>query len=378
VTSKKLTVLQIIPSLAIGGAERNVLAIAAALVQAGHRSIVISSGGALVDVLQRSGSEHITWNVKSKNPLVIFRNKKRLMDFIQTEKIDIVHAHSRAPAWSAYLATRKPRVPFVTSFHSAYKGTSALKKGYNSVMARGDRVMAASRFLADHVQAQYHVGGDKIALIPLGIDLAVFNRDAVSDEQRDAFRQTYAVPPDTPLFIMPSRLSPIKGHELVLRALHRLGARPYVCLMIGSDQGRKEYRQHLESLVKELNLGDKVRFVDQADLPVAYAAASVVLSPSQVAEGFGLVPVEAQAMGVPVIATAAGATMETVLQGKTGWLVPLGDVKALSAAMTDALTLTPARRQYMSLQAEAHASQHYDIQKMGTAVLGVYDALVNK
>lgn len=370
---KPITVLQIIPSLGAGGAERAVLDVAAALVRFGNRALVMSAGGAMVAALQQSGAAHYLRQVDSKNPLVMWNNAQNLIAFIKEHKVDVVHAHSRAPAWSAFMAARATGIPFVTTYHAAYKGEGRLKRFYNSVMARGDAVIAISHFIAGHIAGTYPEARDRIALIPSGIDLAVYAQAAVTQARKDDFCKACGLRPEVPWIVMPARLSPIKGHRLALQALAMLPPEQrFLCVMIGPDQGRDAYRKQLEAEIKARKLSDKVRLVREADVVAAYALADVVLSPSQVAEGFGRVPVEAQAFGVPVIATALGATRETVLDGETGWLVPAGDAKALAIAVMQALTLTPERREAMAKTAVAHVRGNFDLEKTNAAILALY------
>ncbi len=372
---RTMTVLQIIPRLDVGGAERGTIDVAAALVAAGHRALVMSAGGAMVEPLVRSGAEHFTADIGSKNPLNVWRNRRRLAEFIKSQAVNIVHARSRMPAWSAYFATRALRVPFVTTFHDAYRAGNPGKKLYNSVMARGDRVIAISRFIAEHIGTQYPAARARIAIIPRGIDFSVFDPAAVSAERREQFRAVHAIEPAAPLIILPARLSHTKGHELTVRALSRLAAPHYRCLFIGL--GRSGYRERLLALTRSLGLADRVSLVEQTDLVAAYACADLVLSPSQKAEGFGRVPVEAQAMGIPVIATALGATSETVLNGETGWLVPAGDAQALADATERVLSLAPEQRRILAENAMRHVRAHFDVKDMCAATLEVYADLMS-
>lgn len=371
-----MTVLQLIPSLEVGGAERATVDVAAALVAAGHRALVVSAGGAMVDELVRGGAEHVAWDIGRKNPWSIWRNRRRLADFIKVDGVDLVHARSRAPAWSGYFAARDAGVPFVTTFHDAYPAGNAAKRLYNSVMAKGDRVIAISRFIEKHVATHYPEAAPRIALIPRGIDFSVFDPAAITPERKNAFRILHALPETVPLIILPARLSATKGHELALRTLALIRERSFLCLMIGPG-GRSAYRERLLALTQKLNLADKVRFIDRADVPAAYAVAGLVLSPSQKAEGFGRVPVEAQAMGVPVIATALGATSETVLDGETGWLVPVGDAQALVDAIVRALSLSPDERRAMADKALKHVRAQFDVKQMCAATLDLYAGLVS-
>lgn len=372
----RMTVLQIVPSLDVGGAERATVDIAAALTAAGHRALVMSSGGAMMELLLACGAEHFERNAGSKNPWIVWKNRQRLVDFIKAENVDIVHARSRAPAWSAYFASQTTKLPFVTTFHDVYRGTSAAKKLYNGVMAKGDRVIAISRFVADHIRTHYQAARDRIAVIPRGLDFSVFDPAKITTERKENFRVCHGVPRNVPLLIMPARLSHTKGHELALQALARLGERSFCCLMIGPTKERTAYRERLVTLTRSLKLDNMIRFLERTDLPAAYSVADLVLSPSQKEEGFGRVPVEAQAMGVPVIATRLGATSETVLDGKTGWLVPAGDAQALTNAIERALSLGHDERRIMADRAVQHARANFDVKQMCASTLNLYADLL--
>lgn len=369
------TILQIIPDLDIGGTEQTVLKLNEALIRQGHRSLVISSGGSLVQELETAGGQHYTFNIGSKNPTHIYGNRNHLKSFIKEHDVDLVHVHSRAPAWSAYLATRSTKTPFITSYHSAYKNQNPFKKLYNSVMTKGDCILVASSFLAQHIEETHHVNKEKIVLIPHGIDLSVYNPARFRAEDRQAFRHALNIEDGVPLIVLPARLTTIKGHELTLHALAKIQDAAFVCVFVGRDRG-DNYKSHLEEVSKRLNLTEKIRFLDQADMPLAYASANLVLSPSQVPEGFGLVPVEAQAMGVPVIASDAGATSETILNGETGWLVPLGDSEALAAAIRHSLTLSSEEKRTMIEKSICHICTKFDVADMGKKTVEIYTELI--
>jgi glycosyltransferase involved in cell wall biosynthesis len=367
----QMTVLQLVPSLEAGGAERATVDVAAALVKAGHKAIVISSGGRMVKELEERGAAHFTWPVDSKNPLQIFKNSRDLEKFIREKNVSIVHARSRAPAWSAWFATKKMHVPFVTTFHAAYKSRSRLKDYYNQVMTKADRIIAISHFIAEHLRRQYALIPPKVTTIPRGIDFSVYDPASITQMRKDRFLQEAGAPAGVPVILMPGRLSPIKGQELAIRAL-ALVTQPFFAVIVGPDQGRTEYSRFLHSLAQELGLKDRLVFLSSADLPAAYSVSSLVLSTSQVPEGFGRVPVEAQAFGVPVIATLLGATSETVKNGETGWLVPLGDEAALASAIDTALMLSPEEKQRMSETAKRYVRDRFDLNGMCTATLKVY------
>lgn len=372
---RPLTVLQIIPALEAGGAERATIDIGLALQKAGHRPLVISSGGKMVAELKAKNIAHHTWPVHSKNPVTMLANATRLADFIRRERIDVVHARSRAPAWSALIACRTTGVPFVTTFHAAYKGKSPLKKTYNSIMARADRIIAISGFIAAHIQKNYGVDASRITTILRGIDYAAYNPANIAPSRLAELKRQWRVgDDDRAIIIMPGRLSPIKGHALLLDALHVVDAQNYVCIFIGPDQGRSDYRAALKKQASDLNLQKNIIWSDGVDMPAAYALADLVLSPSQVAEGFGRVPVEAQAAGVPIIATALGATAETIIDGETGWLVPPGDSAALATAIDKALAMPRVARAAMRDKAMQNAMR-FSVDDMCAKTLEVYQRL---
>ncbi|MBY0427944.1 MAG: glycosyltransferase, partial [Alphaproteobacteria bacterium] len=266
-TSRKLTIAQIIPSLNAGGAERAAVDIAAATIAAGHRAIVISKGGYYQAELQAKHAKFVKRNADTKNPLLIIINAFWLAAFIKQEGVDIIHARSRAPAWSAYLATLMTGTPFVTTFHAAYKGNFFLKKMYNSVMAKGRRIIAISKFIAGHVQTNYGVPASRIAIVPRGIDMSIYDQASISDERKQKLQNLWNNQPDVPVMIMPGRLSPIKGHELVIEALAAIKDRPFICVFIGPDQGRSKYSEMLRKLVHENGLSDKIKWMDGGDIP---------------------------------------------------------------------------------------------------------------
>ncbi len=379
--SRPLTVCQVIPTLVAGGAERGAVDIAAALVAAGGRAIVVSGGGPMVHELTRAGAKHIEMNVASKNPFTIRRNARLLAKLVRSERIDILHARSRAPAWSAWRAARKTKTPFVTTFHAAYKFKSEAKRRYNAVMAKGDRMIAVSDYIADYIRKFYAPEESRIVTIPRGIDFVRFDRARVSDERMVKLLSAWRVPDDLRVLLMPARLSRIKGHSILIEALAqrlRAGKRDIYTVIVGATEEKDPYRRELEALIAKRGLEGLVRIVDHcADMPAAYALASAVVAPSIVPEGFGRVPVEAQAMGRPVIATDIGGFRETIAQGETGLLIPPGDVTALAQAIDAVFGLSAEERAALGDAAAARARQLYSKEKMCAATLGVYAELTN-
>jgi glycosyltransferase involved in cell wall biosynthesis len=368
-----LTILQVLPRLMTGGVERGTLDIANAIVRAGGRAIVASAGGLMVRELERAGAKHVTLPLHSKNPYTMWRNVAPLAELIRAERVDIVHARSRAPAWSARAAARRAGVPFVTTFHGTYNFRSGLKKRFNSVMAGSDRMIAISDFIADHVRTHYRTPDDRIEVIYRGIDLDIFNPRAVPVARIEQLAQYWRLTDGLPVVMLPGRLSRWKGQTVFLQALTKLHDIDFVGLIVGSAQDRASYRDELEESAQRLGLETRLRLVDETrDMPAAFMLADVVISASTDPEAFGRVIVEAQAMGRPVIATDHGASRETIIAGETGWLVPPGDPDALAVAIRGALALGPLERQRMADAAEHNARSRFSKQMMCEKTLAVY------
>ena len=377
----KRTVLQVIPNIGAGGAEQACVDIVMGLMERGDHALVVSAGGARAAEVERLGGKHYVHSVNSKNPFVILKNALWLAQFIRDKKVDIVHARSRAPAWSAWLACRMTGRPFVTTFHAAYKFSNRSKKFYNSVMGRGDRIIAVSRFIADYITRSYGVNKGKIRIIFRGIDLARLKPEDVTEESRAALCDEWVVDEGQRIVLMPARLSPIKGHKLLIEAMALLPPEcgDVVAIVVGDDQGRDAYRRELEGRILSNRLADKVKLIGHCDdMPAAYSLADVVVMPSRIPEGFGRVPVEAMAMGVPVIASDLGATCETVQEGKTGWLLPPSNPQSWANAIKEALTMKPEQRARMAEAAQQRAQIYFDRRRMISDTLAVYDELMGK
>jgi glycosyltransferase involved in cell wall biosynthesis len=368
-------VLQIVPSLVSGGAERGTVELAEALVAAGWRSYVASSGGPLATAIARAGATHLTLPLAAKNPLVIRRNALRLTDLVRRLDIDIVHARSRAPAWSARAAARAAGRRFVTTFHNAYDTALPFKHRYNSVMAAGERVIAISHFVAEHVARIYGVGPERLRTIPRGVDLALFDPQRVEAARPTALARAWRLPDGRPVALLPGRLTRWKGGLDFVAAIAALEAE--VCgVLVGAVQ-RPGFRRELERAIERCGRGHRFRIVEDCrDMPAAYLLADVVVSPSREPEGFGRVIVEAQAMGRPVVATDHGGARETIVPGQGGWLVPAGDPPALAAAIGAALALPPALRSSLGARSRAHIARHFTREAMCARTIGVYEELL--
>lgn len=370
-------IMQIIPELGPGGAEQGCIDIAAELVASGAQAIIVSNGGQRVHELERIGAVHINLPVHSKNPVVMWRNITALRKLIERYNVNIVHARSRAPAWSAYYACRKTRAHFITTCHAPYNISGEAKKFYNSSIAHGERVIAISHYVADYLRKNYHLDDRTIRLIHRGIPIERFHPTAVTPERLITLAQNWRIPDGSNVIMLPGRITRWKGHSVLIEAIARINRKDLFCVIIGSDQGRKEYSKELEETIQSKGLGGQVRIVPHCnDMPAAYMLATVVVCPSTDPEGFGRVPVEAQAMGRPIVATDHGGAQETIIRGQTGWLVEPGDPEALAAAIEDALALTPTQRSMLATRAMSHVAQYYTKEIMADKTLDVYAELL--
>jgi glycosyltransferase involved in cell wall biosynthesis len=375
------TVLQVVPRLDTGGAEQATIDVAAAVQAAGGRALVASMGGRMEAGLPPSGARLIRMPVHSKNPLTIARNAVRLARLIRREKVDLVHVRSRAPAFSALLAARMTGVPLVATYHGVYNARSRLKRWYNGVMTRGERVIANSDYTRQHVLEQHAVDPAKVTAIARGLDLQRFDPAAVSAERREQLAAAWSLADDGRVrLLLAGRLTRWKGQALAIEALSRLkasGAPPVLLILVGDNQGRTAYQAELEAAAKGAGLDDQVRIVGHcADMPAAYLLADIALAPSLDPEAFGRTAVEPQAMGRPVIAADHGATRETVDPGVTGWLVRPGDAAAWAEAIGQAAALGHEGRAVMGEAAIARARRLYSVDAMCAATLAVYRDLL--
>lgn len=378
------TVLQVIPDLSAGGAERTTVEMAEAITAAGGRALVVSAGGRLEDALSEAGGELIPMNAASKNPLTIRRNTRLIEGIVADENVSLIHARSRAPAWSAYVAAKRTETPFVTTYHGAYSGRSGLKKRYNSVMARGDLVIANSEWTAAHVMEIHETPPEKIVTIPRGVDFAAFDPEKVSAERVQAIKLDWHIQAgdDRLVFVLPGRLTSWKGQSLAVDAMGALDSaeRERIHLVLaGDDQGRKNYVTELEDKIIHHKLGGTVSVVGHtSDMPAAYMAADVVVAPSTRPEAFGRVAAEASAMAKPVIVADHGGQRETVIEGETGTRAEPGSVSALTACIRTLTNLRPEARDAMGQAGQAYVREHFSKKQLQTATLNVYARLLLK
>ena len=373
--------MQVLPKLDSGGGgvERGTIEVAQALKAAGWGAVVVSNGGALVHELTRLGVTHYQLPVDSKSYGVIQSNKKKLEEIIRAEKVDIVHARSRAPAWSAHTAAQNAGVHFITTFHGTYGlGWLNAKKAYNKVMTFGERVIAISNFIADHIREHYDVPEEKLRVVHRGVDLRRFDPDLVTAQRMVMLSEKWRLPDGAPVIMLPGRLTRWKGQTVLIEALAKLGRKDVRCLLVGGDQGRDGYREELVRLIEKRGLTEVVHLVGGfEEMPVAYMLTDVVVSASTDPEAFGRVAVEAQAMGRPIIATDHGGSRETVRPGgETGWLVPPNDPEALAAALKDVLALDAAARDDLARRGIAFVRENFSTQAMCEEELKVYEEVL--
>ena len=366
---KGKTVLNVFPAVEAGGAALSTLEIAAALRDAGARVLVVSSGGRLAAGL---GAAHVCLPTDTKNPVGLWRNSARLTALIAREGVDLVHAHSPAPAWSAWVAARRAGVPFVTTFHSIYSVSNAAKRSYNRIVIRGDLVIAVSNFAAEHMKAIYDCPSSRIRVVHHGIDAAMFDPSAVPARKKASLRGAWRVREGARMVLLPGRFIRRKGHGVLIEAVRQLTLSDanLVAVFVGSDEGHETYRRELE----EQAYGLSVRFVGHTDdMATAYAVSDVVVDPSVRPESFGLVLAEAGAMGLPVVSSNIGASREILCEGETGWLVQPSNPGALAAGIRQALAAAgPA----LAARARAHVLSCFTRERMWAETLAVYRELL--
>jgi glycosyltransferase involved in cell wall biosynthesis len=372
-------VLQVVPQLAGGGLERGTIDLARYLVSQGWRALVVSAGGSEEAELQAIGATSLQLPLRAKNPFTIRANIGRLQRLIREHGVQLVHARSRASAWSAYYAAKRCKVPFVTTFHGIYQGSGGFfKRRYNAIMAKGERVIAISDYVAEHIRERYQVPPARLRVIRRGVDIEQFDPAAVAEGRVAALAERWRLERGTKTVMLPGRITRRKGHTLLLRAIERLPRRNFVCLMVGELEGGSSYPGEVEGLIGAIGLRDVVRMVGACDdMPAALMLADVVVVPSTlVPEPFGRVSVEAQAMGKPVIATDVGGLGETLMPAATGWLVPPDDVDELARALQLALAMPDDARARLAVRARRFVIRNYTLEQMGKATLDVYRELL--
>jgi len=380
----KINVLQVIPKLGYGGAETGCYDIAHFLSENDCGSFLATSGGELLKFVKKDKVKLFRLPVHSKNPLLILFNTLILSLYIIFFKINIIHARSRAPAWSCYFASILTRRIFVTTFHGTYNFKSNLKKFYNSVMLRAKLTIAGSNFIFGHINenySEYLSREKKLRVIFRGINVDYFHSKNISVLKQEKLKQEWGLSPNKFTILLPGRLTYWKGQEKFIESLNILiedyNVANFQAVILGSDQGRKVYSKKLVNLVERYNLNKKVKFiVNCKEMPLAYSLADVVVSSSIEPEAFGRVSVEAQSMGKIIIASNIGGSRETVINKKTGFLYKYDDPRELAKSLNTVIQLSPDDLKSMGNEGRNNITKKFDVETMCQTNLKEYKRLI--
>lgn len=378
--NKKLVVLQVLPELNQGGVELGTIEIASELQKRGIENYVASAGGRMEYNLDRLKVKHFTLPLKTKNIFKMYFNSWRLSHLIKKYGITVVHARSRAPAWSAYWAAKRCGVHFVTTFHGTYGlGPLGIKKVYNKIMTYGERVIAISNHIKEHIIKNYGTDEGKIRYIARCVNLDNFNIETTSTERMIKFLEENNIPEDKPIISLIGRLTNWKGQKLLIEALNKIKDKDFFCLLIGDNQGRIKYSEELHEMIDKYGLNDRVMFISHVtDVPAAMMVSDIVLSTSIEPEAFGRIAIEGQAMGRIVIASNIGGSKETVIDGRTGRLFESGNADDLAAKISWALGLSTADREKIGKAAVKNVKERFTKQIMCDKTIAVYEELINQ
>lgn len=374
-------VLQILPELETGGVETGTIEIASALQEKGIKNFVASQGGRMVYELEKIGVDHLSLPLKSKNYFIMKKNAKLLADYIRKNHINIVHARSRAPAWSAYWAAKETGAHFVTTFHGTYGlGPWGIKKFYNKIMTYGERVIVISNHIKEHILKNYpQTSADKLRLIHRCADIERFSPEAVTQARLIKKIEEYNIADDKPVLLLPGRITRWKGQHILIHALHLMKNQNYYCIIAGDSQGRQEYLEYLKKLAHKYKLEGRIGFFGRyTDAPALMMNATVILSTAIEPEAFGRISVEGQAMGKIVVASNIGGTLDTIIDGKTGKLYQYDNPQALADALDWALSLSPEEAKKISQAGIKNVKEHFTKQIMCDKTIKVYREVVNQ
>jgi glycosyltransferase involved in cell wall biosynthesis len=370
-------VLHIIPRLLPGGAERDAVDIAGAVVEAGARAFVATAGGPLITDIYRMGVKPLFVELEGGGLLSMYRNTRQLARFMRRYRIDIVHVHAPTAAWSAMLAARRAGCFLVTTCRSVYPGAGGAARRYAEVMLRGDRIVAGSDFMANYLRVQYPAVADRIRLIERGVDFARFDPDRISAERVVRLARAWRLPDGVPVVLLSGRFAPEKGFDLLIEAIAHLGNRELMGVLCGYDGGSSEYRDMLERKIEKLRLGNRIHIADDCrDMPAAYMLADVVVAATANPGASGRAVVEARAMGRPVVAIDHGGARHSLDGGQMMWLSDPGDPITLAAAIGRALDLPAPTRARLAPMAIANAAAKFSKEAMLQATLDLYSELL--
>ena len=383
--SYNLKVLQVIPKLGYGGAETGCYDIAHYLPENGCKSFIVTSGGELLKFVDKNKVKVFKLPVQSKNPILILINAIILTFIILFNNIAIVHARSRAPAWSCLIASKITSRKFVTTFHGTYNFKSNLKKLYNSVMVRSDLIIAGSNFIFSHIKENYsnYLNQKKKLLVVFrGINVDYFDPTTKLETEEKKLLKQWEIEKDKKIILLPGRLTTWKGQEVFIEAINlvniELGYEAFYAVILGSDQGRDLYKKKLIRLSEQYRLTKQLRFINHCkDMALAYKVSDIIVSASIEPEAFGRVSVEAQSMEKPIIASNIGGSNETVVDEKTGYLFKAGDAKSLSQKILKTLTIDETQLKLIGIEGRKNIVQKFNVEKMCFSTYSEYKRLIN-
>ena len=383
--SSNIKVLQVIPKLGYGGAETGCYDVAHYLAENNCKSFIVTSGGELTKYINKEKVKLIRLPVQSKNPILIFFNSIALIGIILFFNISIVHARSRAPAWSCLLATKLTRRKFVTTFHGTYNFNGKIKKFYNSIMVRSDLIIAGSNFIFSHIKANYSellTIKKKFLVIFRGINVDYFDSSSKLEEDEKKLLKKWEIDKEKKIILVPGRLTSWKGQEMLIEAVNltkvELGYEAFHLVILGSDQGRDLYKKKLIRITEQYRLTNQIKFIDHCkDMALAYKVSDIVISPSIEPEAFGRVAVEAQSMEKLIIASNIGGSNETIINEKTGFLFDAGDVNSLSKKIIQAITMDESSLKLMGKEGRKNIIKKFNVEKMCFSTYSEYKRLLN-
>lgn len=372
------TIMQVLPSLKQGGVETGTIEIASALQKAGIPNIVVSNGGPMVEQLKKIGVKHIRLPVHSKNPIRMWLNSKKLARIALENDVALMHVRSRAPAWSVKWASQKTGIPFISSYHGMYGIKPAIKKLYNRVMLQGLCTIAVSECVKQHLMDVYHYPESKIHVIHRGADLKRFNPERIKQSELIEFAQEKQIPMDRPVITLVGRLSKVKGQSILLQALSQMKHKELTCLLVGG-KAKPEYEKLLQEEIQKLpdTITVKTLSVPANEIPMIYALSDVVVSASIIPETFGRTVSEANAMNRIVVAFNHGGPKETIVDGQTGFLIPVGNVLTLAEKLDNVLNMKVSQKKKMEQAARQRAEKYFSIDKMCEKTLKLYQEVLN-
>ena len=383
--SSNLKVLQVIPKLGYGGAETGCYDIAHYLPEHNYGSYIVTSGGELLKFIDKKKVKIIKLPVQSKNPFIVFINFLALIGIILFNNISIIHARSRAPAWSCFFASKITGIKFVTTFHGTYNFNNKIKKFYNSVMVRSDLIIAGSNFIFSHIKENYNKYLDtkkKLLVIFRGVNVDYFDPTTKLDIDENKLLKKWEIKKDKKIILLPGRLTEWKGQEMFIEAINlvniELGYESFYAVILGSDQGRDLYKKKLIRLIEQYRITNQVKFIDHCkDMALAYKVSDIVVSASIEPEAFGRVAVEAQSMEKPIIASNIGGSNETIIDEKTGFLFESNNPKSLSQKILKTLSIDETSLKLIGVEGRKNIIQKFNVEKMCFSTYSEYKRILN-